>query len=201
MWLLFSPSHRPKEWVTSQCLERAQRCLFIVVLKVEYQKLGFDTSMSVQSIDSDIRSHRTGIKTSRHVAVKIRVELELQVHTKDVQKSHCTRLGPAFRCSRSVFRLLHYYVVIDRDLGLLTKRSTCPDGVHSVVNAACCKLFPIIEDITENLFENECGDGVRQSFMPFFGPVLEFLTIKLGSRCPSPAVPRRNWNFHNCWVC
>ncbi len=46
---------------------------------------------------------------------------------------------------------------------LRTKRSLCPDGVHTVTNQACCALFPVVEDLTANLFENECGDAVSVS--------------------------------------
>ncbi|KAH9483363.1 Versatile peroxidase VPL1 [Psilocybe cubensis] len=45
--------------------------------------------------------------------------------------------------------------------GLRTKRALCPDGIHTATNAACCNLFPVVKDITENLFENECGDGAH----------------------------------------
>lgn len=45
--------------------------------------------------------------------------------------------------------------------GALTKRVACDDGVHTVTNAACCVLFPIMEDLQANLFDNgECGEDV-----------------------------------------
>ncbi|KJA19705.1 class II peroxidase [Hypholoma sublateritium FD-334 SS-4] len=44
---------------------------------------------------------------------------------------------------------------------LRTKRALCPDGVNSAVNQACCALFPVVADLTENLFDNECGDAAH----------------------------------------
>ncbi|PPQ92148.1 hypothetical protein CVT25_008773 [Psilocybe cyanescens] len=52
--------------------------------------------------------------------------------------------------------------------GLRTKRATCPDGVNTAINAACCNLFPVVQDITENLFENECGDGAHGALRLLF---------------------------------
>ncbi|PPQ90237.1 hypothetical protein CVT25_012996 [Psilocybe cyanescens] len=52
--------------------------------------------------------------------------------------------------------------------GLRTKRTTCPDGVNTAINAACCNLFPVVQDIAENLFENECGDGAHGSLRLVF---------------------------------
>lgn len=47
----------------------------------------------------------------------------------------------------------------------LKERALCPDGVHSVANAACCALFPVIDDIQANLLDGgECGEDV--SFIP-----------------------------------
>ena len=45
--------------------------------------------------------------------------------------------------------------------GLRTKRSLCPDGVNSAVNQACCALFPVVDDLVENLFDEECGDAAH----------------------------------------
>ncbi|VDC04945.1 unnamed protein product [Peniophora sp. CBMAI 1063] len=42
------------------------------------------------------------------------------------------------------------------------RRVTCPGG-GVTANAACCSLFPIIKDIQENLFENECGDNAHEA--------------------------------------
>lgn len=46
--------------------------------------------------------------------------------------------------------------------GAVTRRATCPDGVHSSANAACCALFPVLEDIQANLFDGgQCGEEVN----------------------------------------
>lgn len=38
----------------------------------------------------------------------------------------------------------------------------CPDGRHATSNPACCALFPVLEDIQENLFDGgTCGSMVR----------------------------------------
>ena len=44
----------------------------------------------------------------------------------------------------------------------VTKRVTCPGG-GVTANAACCSLFPILQDIQANLFENECGDNAHEA--------------------------------------
>ncbi|KAF9549821.1 manganese peroxidase 3 [Agrocybe pediades] len=44
--------------------------------------------------------------------------------------------------------------------GLVTRRTICADGT-SVANGACCKLIPVVKDLTENLFEGECGDAAH----------------------------------------
>ncbi|KJA16269.1 class II peroxidase [Hypholoma sublateritium FD-334 SS-4] len=42
-----------------------------------------------------------------------------------------------------------------------TKRALCPDGKNTAVNKACCALFPVVDDIVDNLFTNECGDSAH----------------------------------------
>lgn len=43
---------------------------------------------------------------------------------------------------------------------LVQKRATCADG-RTTANAACCVLFPILDDIQENLFDGaQCGEEV-----------------------------------------
>ncbi|KAI0785600.1 manganese-dependent peroxidase [Abortiporus biennis] len=44
----------------------------------------------------------------------------------------------------------------------IIKRVTCSTG-QVTSNAACCTLFPIIDDIQTNMFENECGEDVHES--------------------------------------
>ncbi|OJT02974.1 Manganese peroxidase 3 [Trametes pubescens] len=47
--------------------------------------------------------------------------------------------------------------------GAFTRRVMCDTG-QVTANAACCALFPILEDIQENLFnDGECGEEVRES--------------------------------------
>ncbi|KAG6862344.1 hypothetical protein C0995_016042 [Termitomyces sp. Mi166 len=42
-----------------------------------------------------------------------------------------------------------------------TKRVKCPDSVHTATNAACCALYPVLEDIQTNLFDGgKCGEEV-----------------------------------------
>ncbi|KII90765.1 hypothetical protein PLICRDRAFT_544796 [Plicaturopsis crispa FD-325 SS-3] len=57
----------------------------------------------------------------------------------------------------------------------LTKRVACPDGVNMVTNAACCVLFPIMEDIQANLFDGgECGEEVHESLRLTFHDAIGF---------------------------
>nr|AEJ37999.1 Mn peroxidase MNP6 [Polyporus brumalis] len=47
--------------------------------------------------------------------------------------------------------------------GALTRRVTCADG-SVTSNAACCALFPVIQDLQANLFDNGgCGEDVHES--------------------------------------
>ncbi|KDR76713.1 hypothetical protein GALMADRAFT_1328628 [Galerina marginata CBS 339.88] len=52
--------------------------------------------------------------------------------------------------------------------GLRTKRATCPDGVNTATNAKCCFLFPIVEDLSTNLFDGECGDEAHGALRLMF---------------------------------
>ncbi|KAI5120026.1 hypothetical protein M0805_004655 [Coniferiporia weirii] len=45
----------------------------------------------------------------------------------------------------------------------LTRRVSCPDGVNTATNAACCAWFPILDDLQTNLFDNECGQEAREA--------------------------------------
>ncbi|KAI8992988.1 manganese peroxidase 3 [Trametes punicea] len=48
--------------------------------------------------------------------------------------------------------------------GAITRRVTCPDGVNTATNAACCVLFAVRDDIQQNLFDGgECGEDVHES--------------------------------------
>ncbi|TFK86882.1 class II peroxidase [Polyporus arcularius HHB13444] len=47
--------------------------------------------------------------------------------------------------------------------GALVRRVTCADG-SVTANAACCALFPVIQDLQTNLFDGgECGEEVHES--------------------------------------
>ncbi|KAF7760650.1 CAZyme family AA2 [Agaricus bisporus var. burnettii] len=41
-------------------------------------------------------------------------------------------------------------------------KHTCPDGKNKVSHEACCALFPVLEDIQTNHFENVCGEEVHE---------------------------------------
>ncbi|KAI0318324.1 manganese peroxidase 1 [Amylostereum chailletii] len=56
----------------------------------------------------------------------------------------------------------------------ITRRVTCPDGVNSASNEACCVLFPVLEDIQTNLFENSCGEEVHESLRLTFHDAIMF---------------------------
>ncbi|KAJ7628884.1 manganese peroxidase 1 precursor [Roridomyces roridus] len=54
-----------------------------------------------------------------------------------------------------------YGVAVDR-------RATCATG-QTVKNAACCALFPVLEDIQENMFEDDsCGDAAHAALRVAF---------------------------------
>lgn len=58
--------------------------------------------------------------------------------------------------------------------GALTRRVACPDGKNTAINAACCPLFEIIEDIQNNLFDNECGEEFHESLRLVFHDAIGF---------------------------
>ncbi|KAI0053857.1 class II peroxidase [Auriscalpium vulgare] len=55
----------------------------------------------------------------------------------------------------------------------ITRRVTCADG-NIASHAACCVLFPIIEDLQANLFDNECGEDVHESLRLTFHDAIGF---------------------------
>ncbi|KAJ8520312.1 hypothetical protein ONZ45_g2862 [Pleurotus djamor] len=56
----------------------------------------------------------------------------------------------------------------------LQKRATCAGG-QTTANAACCVLFPIMEDIQKNLFDGgECGEEVHESLRLTFHDAIGF---------------------------
>ncbi|KDR83273.1 hypothetical protein GALMADRAFT_263611 [Galerina marginata CBS 339.88] len=58
--------------------------------------------------------------------------------------------------------------------GLRTKRATCPDGVHTATNAKCCFLFPIVQDLSANLFDGDCGDEAHGALRLMFHDAIGF---------------------------
>jgi manganese peroxidase len=58
--------------------------------------------------------------------------------------------------------------------GLVAKRVTCATG-QTTANAACCALFPLIDDLQETLFDNgECGEDVHESLRLTFHDAIGF---------------------------
>ncbi|VDB85464.1 unnamed protein product [Peniophora sp. CBMAI 1063] len=56
----------------------------------------------------------------------------------------------------------------------VTKRVTCADG-NVTAHAACCVLFPILDDIQTNLFDGgECGEEVHESLRLTFHDAIGF---------------------------
>ncbi|KZV63595.1 class II peroxidase [Peniophora sp. CONT] len=56
----------------------------------------------------------------------------------------------------------------------VTKRVTCSDG-NITANEACCILFPILDDLQANLFDNgECGEDVHESLRLTFHDAIGF---------------------------
>ena len=62
--------------------------------------------------------------------------------------------------------------------GAVMKRATCADG-RTTANAACCVLFPILDDIQEALFDGaECGEEVHESLRLTFHDAIGFSPTK-----------------------
>ncbi|KAH8110317.1 manganese peroxidase 2 [Phellopilus nigrolimitatus] len=54
------------------------------------------------------------------------------------------------------------------------KRVTCPDGVNTATNAACCAFFALRDDLQTNLFNNTCGEDVHESLRLTFHDAIGF---------------------------
>ena len=52
----------------------------------------------------------------------------------------------------------------------------CPDGKNTASNAACCALFPVLDDLQDNFFLGECGDGAHQALRISFHDAIGFST-------------------------
>lgn len=55
-----------------------------------------------------------------------------------------------------------------------TRPVTCPGGKHTTAHAECCALFPIVEDLQNNFFENICGEEVHESLRLTFHDAIGF---------------------------
>nr|UDP83132.1 manganese peroxidase 5 [Cyathus bulleri] len=56
----------------------------------------------------------------------------------------------------------------------LTKRVTCPDG-HVTANKACCALFPVVQNLQQNLFDGgECGEEAHSALRLSFHDAIGF---------------------------
>lgn len=56
----------------------------------------------------------------------------------------------------------------------LTRRVACPDGVNTASDAACCPWFAVRDDLQNNLFDNECGQEVREALRLTFHDGIAF---------------------------
>ncbi|KIJ56377.1 class II peroxidase [Sphaerobolus stellatus SS14] len=54
------------------------------------------------------------------------------------------------------------------------KRATCPDGVHSANNQACCAFFALADDLQQNIFHNECGEDAHEALRLAFHDAITF---------------------------
>ncbi|EJD07914.1 manganese peroxidase [Fomitiporia mediterranea MF3/22] len=62
---------------------------------------------------------------------------------------------------KALFAIASLAASLSGSSAALTRRVTCPDGVNTATNAACCPFFALRDDLQTNLFENECGEEVR----------------------------------------
>ncbi|KAJ8520013.1 hypothetical protein ONZ45_g3113 [Pleurotus djamor] len=62
----------------------------------------------------------------------------------------------------------------------LAKRATCSNG-RTTANAACCVLFPVIDDLQKNMFDNgKCGEGAHEALRMIFHDAVGFSPTKGG---------------------
>ncbi|KIJ44687.1 class II peroxidase [Sphaerobolus stellatus SS14] len=54
------------------------------------------------------------------------------------------------------------------------KRVTCPDGVNTATNAACCAFFALRDDLQTNLFEGQCGEDAHEVVRLTFHDAIAF---------------------------
>ncbi|TFK88557.1 class II peroxidase [Polyporus arcularius HHB13444] len=77
----------------------------------------------------------------------------------------------AFKALLSIVSLVAALQGVD---AALTRRVACPDGINTATNAACCALFPIRDDIIENLFHNQCAEEAHESLRLTFHDAVAF---------------------------
>ncbi|KAI5116829.1 hypothetical protein M0805_006241 [Coniferiporia weirii] len=54
------------------------------------------------------------------------------------------------------------------------KRVTCPDGVNTATDEACCVFFALRDDLQSTLFDNQCGEDVHESLRLTFHDGIAF---------------------------
>ncbi|THH03758.1 hypothetical protein EW145_g6030 [Phellinidium pouzarii] len=54
------------------------------------------------------------------------------------------------------------------------RRVSCPDGINTATNEACCAFFALRDDLQTNLFENECSEDVHESLRLTFHDGVSF---------------------------
>ncbi|EJD07919.1 manganese peroxidase [Fomitiporia mediterranea MF3/22] len=62
---------------------------------------------------------------------------------------------------KTLFAITSLVTTLSGTYAALTRRVSCPDGVNTATNEACCAFFALRDDLQSNLFENECGEEVR----------------------------------------
>lgn len=90
-------------------------------------------------------------------------------------------------------------VLITVAAAALVRRVTCPDG-NVVSNKKCCDLFPVLEDIQKNLFDNgECGEDAHSALRIAFHDAIGYSTTRKETYvflCLSPLSPENDTAFH-----
>ncbi|KAI0740716.1 peroxidase MNP1 [Earliella scabrosa] len=77
----------------------------------------------------------------------------------------------AFKALLSAFSV---FAAIHGASAALTKRVACPDGKNTATNAACCALFPIRDEIVNEIFNNQCAEDAHESFRLTFHDAIAF---------------------------
>ncbi|RPD60617.1 peroxidase MNP1 [Lentinus tigrinus ALCF2SS1-7] len=75
---------------------------------------------------------------------------------------------------KALLSLVSIVAAIQGASAALTRRVACPDGKNTATNAACCALFPIRDDIVENLFHNQCAEEAHESLRLTFHDAVAF---------------------------